>query len=735
MTKSTVNRRLLTKLARRLGVATEYRDSRQVRQAANDDALAAVVRAVYPPAEGPSWKESLRQLEQEQASQLVEPVIVCWQDQAPLVTLRVPSDCADRSIEASLTDETGQVRSLAWTACQAVSGESGQSALARTVPRTVTLPSDLLPGYYDAAWCCGPHQGRARVIVAPRQVYSWPHQATARPWGVFAPLHAVRREHGWGAGDFGDLADLARWAGTLGAQMIGTLPLLPCFADRWEGISPYAPISRVFWHELFLDLDQLPELAASPAARRQLGSAEFLAARAALDAAPLVDYPALVALRRRVLEPLAAEFWSAPSPRRAALERALASDPDLERYARFRAADELYGAPWSKWPAAAARGHLSDQDDPRGVWRYHALWQWWSAEQVATLATRARRQGTPWYLDFPLGVHGDGYDVWRDPQLFARAVAGGAPPDGFFTKGQNWGFPPLDPRALRATGHAYWIRALRHHMRAAGVLRLDHVMGLHRLFWVPRGFEARHGVYVNYPQEEFYAILAVESHRHQTALVGENLGTVPRAVELSMRQHGLAPMYVAQFSLCDQPARALARPQTGSVASVNTHDTATWAGFCQGRDIDDRVELGLATPDEAVAERAARETTLEALRTFLAAQHLPPGDPADWATTLASVLTWLARGPAQWVLVNLEDLWLEPAPQNVPGTWLERANWRRRWDRTLETLVEDAQRTALLRTIGAGRSRNNKPSRLPRPERSSNLGDLPYPLSRSNRSD
>jgi 4-alpha-glucanotransferase len=202
------------------------------------------------------------------------------------------------------------------------------------------------------------------------------------------------------------------------------------------------------------------------------------------------------------------------------------------------------------------------------------------------------------YLDMPLGAHGDGYDVWRYRELFALGASGGAPPDPVFTQGQDWGFAPVHPQRSRERGHAYLRAYLRHHLRHAGMLRIDHVMGLHRLYWVPRGQPASQGAYVTYPAEEVYAMLSIESHRHQAVIVGEDLGTVPPEVSRSLKRHAVGGMFVAQYEFCLPPKPVLRPVPRNVVASLNTHDMPPFHAYWRGLDIEDRRALGLIKRSE-----------------------------------------------------------------------------------------------------------------------------------------
>jgi 4-alpha-glucanotransferase len=388
------------------------------------------------------------------------------------------------------------------------------------------------------------------------------------------------------------------------------------------------------------------------------------------------------------------------SQRRAEFERFIRSHDRAQDYAAFRAKVERERVTWQKWQESARDGKLSPDDFDEEAKRYHLYVQWLAEEQLSALSAKTGADSTELYLDFPVGVNRDGYDVWREGQAFALDASGGAPPDGFFTLGQDWGFPPLHPEGLRSQGYYYYIQCLRHHLRHAKMLRIDHVMGLHRSYWVPAGFAANQGVYVRYPAEEFYAVLSLESHRHQAQIIGENLGTVPPHINQALEQHGVRGMHVAQFGVGSNPHQAVETPPPRVVASLNTHDTATFAGFISGGDIDDRVALGLLSEADSAGERAGRSAQRNALAAYLLAQ----GDESrtSGASPQAILEAWLAalaRTDIELLLVNLEDLWLEAAPQNVPGTWDERPNWMRKARYTLEEIRQMPELLRLLRFI------------------------------------
>jgi 4-alpha-glucanotransferase len=269
-----------------------------------------------------------------------------------------------------------------------------------------------------------------------------------------------------------------------------------------------------------------------------------------------------------------------------------------------------------------------------------------------------------------------------------------------FTNGQNWGFPPLHPEAIRTQHYRYCIAYLQHQLRHTGLLRIDHVMGLHRLFWVPKGYEARHGVYVQYAAEELYAILSLESHRHQVRLVGENLGTVPAYVNTAMARHRLRQMYVLQYELTPTVPQALRAVPAQVVASLNTHDMSPFAAYWQGLDIADRQAQGLVNARQARQQQRQRQHLLQALQDFLQRHGWLPETPtSEVSAVLRACLGWLSASPAEVVLINLEDLWLETQPQNFPGTHEERPNWQAKARYSLDTLRTMPSIVALLQEM------------------------------------
>jgi 4-alpha-glucanotransferase len=486
----------------------------------------------------------------------------------------------------------------------------------------------------------------------------------------------------------------------LGGGIAASLPLLAAFLDcpTCEP-SPYSPASRLFWNEFYLDIESIPEFSRSAKAQKLVHSAGFRRRLAGFRRSRVIDYRQQNRLRREVLEPLADAFFASESPRRGAFEKFLKERPEVRDYARFRAVCEQRNCSWHSWPERQRDGQLLSNDCDGRTERYYLFSQWLAQDQIGQLVQSCRGQGGQLYLDLPLGVNPDGFDAWRERAVFASGANAGAPPDAFFSKGQDWGFAPLHPQACREQGYRYVLDYLRFQMRHTGILRIDHVMGLHRLYWVPHNTASGQGAYVRYPADELYALLCLESVRHKTALVGEDLGTVPPQVRAKMKRHHVRGMYVLQFEQRPDPAKPLRSPPVACVASLNTHDMPTFAAHWTGKDIADRAELGLLSRKQVALERRRRQQLNAALTQFLRRKRLlgRRRDTAD--AVFRACLRWLSASPADVLLINLEDLWLEETPQNVPGTSQERPNWRRKARFTIEEITADPGLRAFLEEI------------------------------------
>jgi len=693
----------LRELARSYGVQVEYHDTSGTIRAASEASLLAVLRALGAGLSGVGEaRQARRERRLDEWRRKVEPVVVAWDGGPSTVDLRLQAHRGSATLRCRMVLATGEEHVWTTAADRLALAGSAEVEGERFLIRRLALPEGLAVGYHRLTVEFDDREAaETLVIVAPTRAYTPPAGSGKRTWGVFCPLHALHGPRSWGAGDHSDLEALMDWTAGLGGGLVATLPML---ASTFDGpnpvISPYSPTSRLFWNEFYLDLNRIPELAHCEAARAHIRAAESLREVESLRSGDLVEYGRQMRLKRAALEPLAAWFFEHESARTPAFLEFVRDHPDVEAYAFFQAAGERFGRDWRGWPAALDGPGRDAEVDPKAR-NYHLYAQWQADEQLRALAEKARSKDLAWYLDFPVGVDFNSFDVWREQAAFATGASVGCPPDLVFTKGQNWGFPPLHPDRQRESGYRYLIACFRNQLRYANALRIDHVMGLHRLFWIPDGAEAKHGAFVATPSEEIYAILSVESHRRQAWLVGEDLGTVPPEVESALNRHAVSGMYVVQYELRPDPALPIRPVPPTTVASVNTHDMPPFASFWSGLDLDDRHALGLLDDAGLAHERQVRADQKAILVAFLEKENKVPAGTSvnDPATVLAGIWGWLATSPARVLLLNVEDLWLETEAQNTPNTSFERPNWQRKLRHPLEAMTENPHFRALLTEV------------------------------------
>ena len=764
--------RALAELAGLYGILPSWIERGKRRRPSPGTVLDAL-RALGAPVHGPDdVHAAVRARTEELGRRLTEPVSVSWARRAPRVQVRLTERESRGRLECSLVLEDGERRD--WRVLAGAIALGATDAEGGRVQASFALPGAVPQGYHQVTVKAGRREARTLLIRAPETTWDPADAdaasavdapaASARDFGLFLPLYALRTGRSWGTADLTDLRALLAWGGERGARFVGTLPLMAAFLGGGQAPlepSPYAPVSRLFWNELYLDVERVPGLEHAPEAQELLRSDALRRDVERLARSDRARYAEAMAVKRRVLE---AVVRASVSGDRLSGPLAAHADarPETGEYARFRAAVERLGPP-SAWPPEvgldAYPGTLPAAGKDPDAFRYHLYVQWAMERQMGELAALGTTSGEgrlpALYLDLPLGAHREGFDVWRRPDTFALGLSGGAPPDAFFTRGQDWGFPPLHPERTREEGHAYTRLSLGHLMRAAGMIRLDHVMSFHRLYCIPAGHEARDGVYVRYPSEELFAVLCLESRRWRCEVVGEDLGTVADAVRKAMTRHRLRRMYVLPYEL--RPLPPDGPPNIGveallnvapplSIASLGTHDIPPFATFWAGEDVGQREREGLLTPEEAARDRDERARWRAALAAVLrreeAAESDAPGsgsrarggaprvravtapghpaadaesapatakadaDDASLWRAMTGGLALLARSPARHVLVNVEDLWLERESQNTPGT-SGPENWTRKARHALEAWDELPGTSAALervrRTRAAGR--------------------------------
>ncbi|HEY2805195.1 MAG TPA: 4-alpha-glucanotransferase [Gemmatimonadales bacterium] len=521
-------------------------------------------------------------------------------------------------------------------------------------------PPALPSGYHRLTIETASGVETATIMSAP--VQAWRRAGHHKSWGIGTQLAALRSARSRSFGDLRDLESVCHWLGDHGGDLVVALPLHPTFNTAPAEPSPYSPVSRLFWSELMLDLESAHH--------------------------PTGPHATLDVTRAHTEVCAALSSHERPDPS--------LLDDELLSYARYRGAQARLGRNWRDWPAEARAGTLTPDVVDANEERFHLVAQTMVRRQLRELKERVEARGVRLGLDLAVGVHPDGYDPWSRQTLFADGMSVGAPPDAGFPSGQDWGFTPVLPEASRQSGHRYLSQSLAPLAELSGVLRIDHIMAWTRLYWIPHGLRLDQGTYVSYPAEELFAVLVLESVKHQCEVVGENLGTVPPEIGQALPRHRIWGMYLAQFQAsADEP---FAPPKSADVALVGTHDTPTFAGWLEGTDIADRVECGLLAESAVPVVEAERAAAVKRLVKGLG------GNISDPRALLGALLEWLGRSESPLVIDWIEDFWLERTNVNVPGTRsTQRPNWQRPMAMLLEDIFSDKDIDALLARLNAAR--------------------------------
>jgi len=502
-----------------------------------------------------------------------------------------------------------------------------------------------------------------------------------RRWGITVQLYALRSRRNWGHGDFTDLANLVALAAARGASAIGLNPLHALFPDRAEDASPYAPNSRLFLNLLYIDVEAIEEFPGLRAA----GLEDEIAALRATD---MVDYSRVSRAKLAALR-LAHERFraTASAERRADFELYREHHNEtLLRFSCFEVLRRRYAPkPWRQWPEEWRRPDrarlFAFHNEHNTECEFLEFMQWIAERQLAACQETARRAGMPigLYTDLAVGIDRDGADAWIQQHVVLETVSIGAPPDEFNPAGQDWGLVPFNPQALPAHDFAAKRQLMDVTMRYAGAVRLDHVFGLQRLFMIPGGCGAADGTYVHFPFEQLLRVIAEESNRFRSIVIGEDLGTVPDNFRETTMRHGLWGCRVMLFEREDDGRfRPPQNYAAEALASFNTHDMASYRGWLEGHDLRVKRSIGV-DPGESDEARAHSQAMLrEAL-----AQWAPAYPPDD----IAAIAAFLGATPSRLVVIALDDA-LDVRDQiNIPGTVDQHPNWRRRLPVAIEDLA------------------------------------------------
>ena len=606
--------------------------------------------------------------------------------------------------------------------------ESGGHAHAHA-RMTLPLPERAeLPFGYHSLRCTIDLHGRhveseQTLIVTPGRCLGASELiGSRRALGLWTHLYSLRSVEGWGIGDLRDLRAALAWAGSHGLELVGINPL-HLTDERAPEVNPYYSLSRLYRSPLYLDVEAVVAASGSRTAAELLRDPELQRTRAELQRRARIDYPAVHALKLPVLRAAFDDFRAREQARATAHGRAFAAfcageGEALEAFARFctlrdrlRAVDPAH-ADFRSWPA-----ELRDRSSPavaklaaeqRETVEFHAFLQFELEQQLRECRRQARSAGMAigMYGDLALGDAPSSGDIWAAPERYAQGASVGAPPDAYSDLGQGWGLVPLHPLRLRAERYHGFVALVRRAFKQMGMLRIDHVMGLCRQFWVPDGASALEGGYVRFPQDDLLGILALESRRARALVVGEDLGVVPAGLREEMAARNVLRSQVLYFERGHDGSFVSPRHYAPSAfVTLGTHDLPTLPGYVAGSDLRVRRVAGNiesdAALDHALADRASAVRQLkQALREAALLPELP--DPPSLEALTEAVHRWLAGAQSRLIGLGLDDLTLEPDALNTPATLTaEFPNWARRNQTTLEALAADPRIAELLRKLRA----------------------------------
>jgi 4-alpha-glucanotransferase len=656
-------------LARAAGLSVHWTDAGGKPKTVSDDTLRTVLTALGLPGDTPEQAaESMARLAEEHRTP--PPLVTARAGQPVTLPLALPGATAPYRIEC----EDGQV----------ISGEAR-----RTGDDEATLQAVDQPGYHQLSI----DNRTMTLAVAPAHATKI-ESARGRAWALAVQLYSLRRKQGAGMGDFSALAQLAREAAAQGASGLAISPVHAAFAAHPERFSPYAPSSRLFLNVLFIDPAAVFGEAKVAQAQSDLGLDDEVAR---LEALPLIDWEGVAKVRRAVLRHLFDRFPTNATPADAQdFQRFRERGGDaLERHARFevlQSLPETSGEGWQDWPASMrdprsetvarlARQHAD-------AVRFELFLQWLADRGLAEAHRQARDAGMSIGLiaDLAVGTDPAGSHAWSRQADILDRLSPGAPPDLFNTAGQAWGLTAFSPRALRQSGYAAFIEMVRATLAHAGGVRIDHALGLQRLWLVPEGEPPTDGVYLAFPFDDMMNLISLEAWRQGAVVIGENLGTVPEGFDERIARAGMLGMSVLWFERDEDGGfRAPAAWSRDNVAMSTTHDLPTIAGWWAGRDIDWRAKLDMLGDVDEATQRAERERDKLALWKVLA----PGADTVPADAPIPEVLALLAATPAPLVIVPIEDVLGVVEQPNLPATIDTHPNWRQRLDTPVDALFAD----------------------------------------------
>lgn len=707
----------LDRLADWVGIESEYRDARGRRQPTRAETKRLLLAAMGFRADDDARIDAaLQELKRCDWRVPLQPVYVVRAGEVP-IKLEVNLGTATRDLCWQLRLEDGTERSGRIEANDLVLIDQCEVGGDRISRRQLPIGNDIPCGYHRLS--VGAGESEALVVVAPERCWLPSSFDEGREiWGIAAQLYLLRSSQNWGMGDFSDLRRLTESSIAVGANIVGLNPLHALFPDTPTHASPYSPASRLLLNILYIDVRAVPGFAEHQETREIIDSDEFQQQLRECRLASVVDYSRVTQLKLRVLRVLFKQWHASRAFSETSFESFRREHGDtLERSCVFYSlrqvflARDLLMADWRQWPEEyrdpSSEAVTRFAEEHREEITFWAWTQWLADSQLARATDAAETMEVGLYRDMAVGADMCGVETWSNQQAVVSGAHIGAPPDIFNPAGQDWGLPPFHPRALKDQRYRSFIELVRANMRHAGALRIDHVMAIQRLYWIPASQTPQNGAYVRYPMEDLIGILALESHRNQCMVVGEDLGTVPAGFRERMGQANILSYRVLFFEQ-NMKTGVFRRPEQYprlAVAVASNHDLPSVSAWWTGRDIELRDHLKLYPgPSEAAFQWQLRKRDQQQLRQALRRQELSrqPAGPSPRELPPA-VYAYLGRTDCFAALVQLDDITGETDPVNLPGSTSQYPNWQRKLSVTLENLFADPRAQEILKALAKER--------------------------------
>jgi len=717
--------KLITELSELAGIFPEYYDIFGTQHVISKESRVAILKAMGLLV-GTAQEVAL-EIEKKKTRQwhtVLDPVTVISVNSQPYLLamhLALP-DGKEQAAETSLAveDEQGKRETLHFPAGTLEVNEQRIIDGRRFVRILFPLPPREI-GYYRVSVTCShpePVFGNntysvarsARLIVGPDSCYMPAQLQTGKTWGVAINLYALRSARNWGSGDFGDLHRLVIWLSGLNAGLVGINPLHAIPNTVPFGISPYSPISRLYRNIIYINMEGVPEMPLIPRSAHSEGRIETL------RKSDRIDYEGVATVKQELLEQAFELFYrdhylNKSLRGKAFLEYVRTEGAPLEMFSLFLALSEQMRnehkvSAWPEWPEefrspeSAAVKAFREKNEKRVL--FFAYMQWLINSQMAEVSYAASSGGmlAGLYGDLAIGAVDSGSDAWMYQDVLAELVTVGAPPDDFNAHGQNWGFPPMIPDKLRESAYDMFIQTIRKNMQHMGALRIDHALGLFRLFWIPKGMHPRDGAYVRSYAEDLLRIIALESVRNRTMVIGEDLGTITDEARQTLQRFGILSYRLFYFER-NYPDPSFVPPErypAMALSAITTHDLPTLYGYWSGRDLDVKKQLGIISGEPAYAQQKSdrerdRKLVFKALEMRGILRSCPTGAPscisAMTPELCIAIYQYLSVSPAKLVLVYLDDVIGMIDQQNLPGTVSEYPNWMQKTTLSLEEIIAD----------------------------------------------